>query len=735
MTKEEFLAKYAEHLNEQQRTAIQTVQGPVLLLAVPGSGKTTVLVNRIGYMLYVAGIAPENILTLTYTVAATRDMSRRFASIFGEDFEGALEFRTINGICAKVIQSYARVIGRQAFRLLPDEKSTGKVVTDIQVRHLPEYPTESDVKAVRTLITYCKNMLLTQEEIRELGEKERIPLAEIYKEYNRYLRDHSVMDYDDQMLYAYRLLKNVPDLLRLYQNKYRYICVDEAQDTSKIQHLIIGLLAGTNGNLFLVGDEDQSIYGFRAAYPEALLGFEKDHSQAKVLVMDRNYRSTAAIVAAADAFIQHNRDRHEKHMSAVREEGAPVHYIELKYRSAQYRYLTKVADGCSRETAVLYRDNESALPLADQLDRMGIPFRIRNADMGFFTQRVVMDVTSIIRFALDPYDAELFMRIYYKCQTFLRKNQAEQLCKVSAKRNIPILEAVNYVKGINGMVAGKCRAMSAQLGCISVEDPSKILFRIEKPMGYGDYLERNHIDSNKLFILKMIARQEGSAESFLARLEYLREMVKTRQQDKDCPFILSTIHSSKGLEYDQVYLMDVCDGVFPGKLDASTRTTKEQEEKNLEEERRLFYVGMTRAKNGLHIFKFEDAYSRLVRELQNPVRSRKETGRTSGSRKSAKVIAFNRTDGKAGSRTASGKREMPDPNWFAGRLPEDFELIIGERVVQRKFGAGVVSDVEYDKNGKVIQFEVTFDSGEERVFLFPLAFRSEMWLESSEAKK
>ena len=170
ITDTEFWTRYGQKLNEQQMEAVQTVDGPVLLLAVPGSGKTTVLVNRLGYMLYCRGIEPEHILTLTYTVAATRDMSDRFKALFGEEMAGRLEFRTINGICAKIIAHYGRIIGKSSFELVTDEKITGKILTDIYLKVEREYPTESDIKAIRTLITYCKNMCLDEKEIAELGK-------------------------------------------------------------------------------------------------------------------------------------------------------------------------------------------------------------------------------------------------------------------------------------------------------------------------------------------------------------------------------------------------------------------------------------------------------------------------------------------------------------------------------------------------------------------------------------
>ena len=251
-------------------------------------------------------------------------MSERFAVRFGEDMAKRLEFRTINGICARIIQYYGRRIGKTPFELVKDEKTTTGMLIRICQDHGMGYPTESDLKNVRTLITYIKNMMLTEEELQKLEEESDIRIAGIYREYCSQMRAQNLMDYDDQMLYAYKMLRMDPGLLAYFQKLYPYICVDEAQDTSKIQHAIIALLATESGNLFMVGDEDQSIYGFRAAYPEALLSFEKNHKGAKVLLMEENFRSNAKIVEAADKFIQKNTLRHEKHMKPAREAGTDI---------------------------------------------------------------------------------------------------------------------------------------------------------------------------------------------------------------------------------------------------------------------------------------------------------------------------------------------------------------------------------------------------------------------------
>ena len=231
MTLEQFKEQFNIKLNNQQLKAVQSVQNPTLLLAVPGSGKTTVLVTRLGYMIYCLGIEPESILTVTYTVAATNYMRQRFETMFGEQLAARLEFRTINGICSKIINYYGNCIGRKAFDLITEEGFKSKILSLIYQKELNEYPSENDLQTVITLITYIKNMMLSNEEIESLGKKENLPLAEIYKAYCGELRRQSLMDYDDQMVYAYTMLKTTPQVLEYFQNMYQYICVDEAQDT------------------------------------------------------------------------------------------------------------------------------------------------------------------------------------------------------------------------------------------------------------------------------------------------------------------------------------------------------------------------------------------------------------------------------------------------------------------------------------------------------------------------
>lgn len=649
MTWTEFRNRFSIQLNQQQESAVQSVEGPVLLLAVPGSGKTTVLVTRLGYMVYCKGIAPERILTVTYTVAATKDMAARFARCFGAEMAERLEFRTINGICARVIQYCSWKSGRTAFSLLTDEKRIAAMLAGIYQRIEHSYPTESDLQNVRTLITFIKNRMLGEEAIRALEKDAEIQLLRIYKAYNAELREHQLMDYDDQMVYAYTMLQRFPWLLEHFQQQYPYICVDEAQDTSKIQHAIIALLASRTENLFMVGDEDQSIYGFRAAYPEALLEFEQHHPGARVLLMEENFRSDASIVCAADRFIQKNTLRHEKHMQPARPKQREIREIPLANRKAQYSYLLKVAEDCtaayaaavrtaaaggaqdpaevSGETAsadtrrsqtqiaVLYRDHECALPLIDLLERNGVPYRMRNADIGFFTNRVVLDICNIIRLAENPLNTELFMQLYYKLGTYLRKQDAQSIAEISQLEGLSVWDVALKHGGLNAYTKGKVRAIQTHMRNMLKENAGRAVHRIVEYMGYREYMERSEIKDTKLDILRILADQEDSPSHLVDRLEELRQVLKEKPPERDCPFILSTIHASKGLEYDSVYLLDVIDGVLPAQIPKDLKKAEKAELAAYEEERRLFYVGITRAKNQLYVFTMKTQHSAFCDEL------------------------------------------------------------------------------------------------------------------------
>ena len=684
----QFKAQFSIQLDPQQEVAVQTVDGPVLLLAVPGSGKTTVLVARLGYMRYVLGIPPEKMLTMTYTVSAAQDMRRRFASFFGAQEAKPLEFRTINGVCSRIIHLYAHTMGRTAFRLLEEGRQKNSLISAVYRSQCNEFATETTVKNLQTAITYVKNQMLKGDELSKI-EVEGVSFPEFYQAYSRALRERQLMDYDDQMVYALQILQRYPRILQMVQERYTYYCVDEAQDTSKIQHTIIQLLAARSGNIFLVGDEDQSIYGFRAAYPQALTQFQLVYPHATVLYMEKNYRSTAQIVKAADRFIQKNQNRSPKHMRATREEDPEVCNLSVHDRQKQYRYLCKLAENCKTETAILYRDNDSALPLIDLLDRSGILYRCRQVESLFFTNRVVRDITDIIRFAQNPLDADLFMNIYYKLGAGISRANAQEAVIHAARNGGSILDSILQNPGVSSWTKKQCRALQTHMIRLLEEPADRAVYRIRRYMGYGEYLEERGGDQNKAVLLETLGAQEPTPEKLLQRLDELYSVVQSGSTSPDCPFVLSTIHSSKGQEYDHVILMDVVDGLLPKVRPTGIASPEELEA--YEEERRLFYVGMTRAKRQLTIITFRKAglESSFAREVFS------------------------------GKRTEQSKEMEPRPT-----LNKKYSS--GTRLIHRWFGPGTL--LERNEDVAVI----SFDNGEIKKIAISIALESgQLCLEKS----
>lgn len=603
MNYNEFLKEYdLTHLDAQQQEAVRATDGPILLLAVPGSGKTTTLIARLGYLVIGKGVAPETILTMTYTVAATGEMKDRFAKKFGSQYADKMNFKTINAVCASIIRSY-EWYGHKAFKLVSDEGEISKILTGIWLNVCKKYPTESDIKELRMKITYVKNQMVPKKELDSVtvsSSDGTISIKELYEEYVRFMRDSSLMDFDDQLVFSYQILKKNPKILKRFQDKYQYICVDEAQDTSFIQHRIIQMLAEKSRNIFMVGDEDQSIYGFRAAYPKALLEFERTWKDAKVLFIETNYRSTPEIVGTSMDFIRQNKKRRDKKMKAFNPSGAKIDILWAKNRIQQFDMIADIAHDATEPVTFLYRNNDTALPIIDTLDRSGIPYKVRAVDSLFFTNIIYRDVMCIFRLALNPSDGEAFMQIYYKLGLYVKKAVAEEAVAMGGDILFGLKNQVGkYTKG-------KLDSIIADFKKIPNLAPANAIDLIYE-MGYGDYLEQHGIDSFRLNIMRTLGVREKTIPEFIKRLEYLQKVIRAGSKTDNAKVLLSTIHSAKGLEYDNVVLVDVADGVFP----SNSKDT------DIEEEKRLFYVAMTRARKKLCIFAFREEESEFTEYVRS----------------------------------------------------------------------------------------------------------------------
>lgn len=681
-----FIDKHLRFLNPEQRMAACTTSGHVLLLAVPGSGKTTTIIAHLGYLIFVVGIKPANILTITYTNAATKDLINRFQENFGKSLSKAgygklPEFRTINSLSNSIIRHYTRTLARTPFDLIQDKTAAALLRSILRSQGTP-FPTEADISDLATKISYIKNMMLTDKEIAETYADENINISICYKTYCNALRKNKLMDYDDQMVIAKSILLQYPKILEYFQNKYKYICVDEAQDTSKIQHEIIKLLALGSGNLLMVGDEDQSIYGFRAAFPEALLNFKSTYPDSRVMHLSNNYRSTPSIIKKSKAFIKLNTRRTEKEMREVRKFDAPLHVETLKNRHAQYEWLlnmiknrnittqgdkdlNELASSKHYSVAVLFRNNESALPLVDMLERHQIPYNLRSFETSFFTHIVVQDILNTIALAFDLNDYEKFMNMYYKFGLMISKDQArlavhqaqeklkEYECSSNNQMRPPASPWSILIDNAAGTHKNRLSKFIVSLGKICSDNGSEAVHRILYEMGYAEFLEQRQMGTEKAEILaaigafipakdlpkrlheleKIILKRHhtGTARVIGSRIatEHEIHVFSTCNSKKETEFgiTISTIHSAKGLEFDSVVLFDMLPGIMPGAIPDCVYKKNNSEKQYqpdvrvatsdsaaLEEERRLFYVAATRAKNHLYMFKFHDGSSPFVLE-------------------------------------------------------------------------------------------------------------------------
>ena len=616
-----FKEKYNINLNKQQERTIQSVDGAVLLLAVPGSGKTTVLVDRLGYMVCEKGIDPSRILSITFNKSAAEEMKSRFINVFGSEYGNRIDFRTINSLSLEIYSQYCKLINKEKRELIQGAEQKALFSRILREFNPDDYPSEGDIIELDTAIAYVKNMMLSKTQILEL-DSSYPKFSLMFQRYRDILKQQYRMDYNDQMVFAHWILTNDTAQAKIWQNRYSYICVDEAQDTSKIQHEIIRILAQGN-NIFMVGDEDQSIYGFRAAYPKALLNFRADYKNPYILRMERNYRSTPQIVEKAQGFIGENKGRYEKTMIADRDDGKPVELIAVDSVEEQYSKVLAVAKKAEKETAFLYRDNESSVVLVDYFLRNGIQFRLKKPELNFFGNSVVHDIVSYLTLVVDSYNTNSLRRICNKGILYLKKQQLDYAVKNCNSKRLTVFDAVEsqmqYLPYHRRNQAERFKKVITGLSGNCTENA--ILSILNN--GYRAYLKEKQQDYTKIETLLILAKQEPEIHNYLKRLTELEALIQNGFNDTG--FItLSTIHSSKGLEYDAVYMVDVYDGRFPSSKKNKFSRSKDNADGE-QEERRLFYVGITRAKNELYLFNIKGKSSSYIDSLFPEVKSRRIT--------------------------------------------------------------------------------------------------------------
>ena len=588
-------------LNEQQEAAVRRVNGATLLLAVPGSGKTTVIVARTGYLMYVAGVQPENILTITYTRAAAKEMKERFAKKFATERMPA--FSTINSFCLSVINTCVKEKYIHVPKLVPNNES---IIRAIAAKMLPEYPSDSQVRSLAQKVCKVKNKLMTLQEI-EAIEENSLEFPVFYQAYKLYMSEHDLMDFDDQLLMANDLLDEYPDILQRAHEKFRYVSVDEAQDTSYVQHLIVQKLVGRNGNIFMVGDEDQSIYGFRGAYPAALLDFQSNYNEPCILRMETNYRSDRNIVSAANQFIKLNTRRLDKNMRAQSQKDGAIVVTCIDHMEQQAELLLERIRNQKpdKSLAILYRNNDSAIPLINLLQMNGIQVQTRDATGTFMTNYVIRDLLDFMLLALNPADTTAFGHLYYKMGLYMKGVTAKRIIEAVEEgecRNV--FSAAMKFAGGKGY-AWKIECLPRDFSDLAKKKPAEAIDYILFMLDYWSNWLTKKIDAGaseqfislRISILKMVAEKYSTIPDFLAALKNITEY----KGCEDSNVTVTTIHSSKGLEFDKVILIDMVSGIIPG--DSDDRDAEDDEE-----DARAFYVGATRARHELEIITCRKMY-------------------------------------------------------------------------------------------------------------------------------
>lgn len=644
--------RYGLNLNQQQKQAVLHKDGPAIVLAVPGAGKTTVLISRTAYLILEQNINPENILSITFSKAAARDMKERFSSIFGYNIGSKTIFSTIHSFAYSIIKNYSKKI-RKPYILIEGEKAPinkASLLRDIYKRVNNAFINDDKLEELQSTIGYIKNMMLDVNSYIENYCSSFNRLETIYDEYESFKKKNNYIDFDDMLTLAYEILKTDLNLLNKYREKYKYIQVDEGQDTSKIQNEIIKLISKPNYNLFIVADDDQSIYGFRGAVPEELLNFKKIYPSSKMFYMEENYRSSKNIVYISNEFIKKNTSRYPKNLITSNSSNRPITIVKVKDTKQQYEYLIKNLEKkeCYYNTAILYRNNLSLIGLVENFTRHNIPFYTRDSKVNFFNHWVLKDIIAFFNIALDPKDKLSFEKIYYKMNRYISKNAINYIFNANVSESVfdLLLEFPNF----QYYQLERIRNLSRDFKILSKKKPYEGILFIEKELEYDRYLKENckslgySYEGIKSILsnIKIIAQKTNTISEFKERFEELQKNIESSRFNKGKNAIhLSTIHSAKGLEFDEVYLIDLVDGEFP-----STSTIEEFEEGNpasLEEERRLFYVAMTRAKTYLDIitldsFNGEKAKtSRFVSELESIMLDLRERQMKKGFKIGAKV--------------------------------------------------------------------------------------------------
>lgn len=601
------------NLTASQLKAVDHFEGPALVLAVPGAGKTTMILHRTKKLIE-KGVDPKSILTITFSKAQAVDIKMRFIEMDGDKF---VHFSTIHAFCYSIVRDYAKKYGKSLSLIDSNLKKKYEILRDIYKSVNNTYPTEERVETAISEVGYCKNMMLSPKSFAKSKRCETDNFVKFFETYEKFKKDKGLIDFDDMINLSYEVLKNDSAILKKYRDRFKFIQLDEGQDTSRSQFQVLKLLAKPNNNLFVVADDDQSIYAFRGANTEELFKFQKEYDDIATFYMEENFRSTKNIVNIANIFISQNEKRFEKTVITNNPFDKPVNIIKLKEPKDQYDFIEKELEKDKGDIAVLYRNNLSSIGLVEYFERKNYSFNIKDKKTKFFSHFITRDILDILNFSRDLSDIDLYEKFYFKLKGYISKRHIEYLKRNRGKnvfnilKNYPDLPSY-YHKNINGLLVGFKK--------IARVDVYEAIDYIDKEMGYGDYLKENakrfmeteSTLNEYLYYLKLIAKSTKSLDLFIGRLKEL-EYDLLKAKDAGAKLTFSTVHSAKGLEFSRVFVVDLYEGTLPS---TSSIEDLREDPELYEEERRLFYVAMTRAKKELYLM-----YSHYTNGRKNEISS------------------------------------------------------------------------------------------------------------------
>lgn len=591
----------------QQVDAINHFEGPALILAVPGSGKTTVLLNRILNLIKNHNIDPSEIISITFSKSQGIDMEKRFLAQ-NPEFRGKITFKTIHAFCYEIVRNYMKLKNIKK-TLIEGNNEFNRILILKRVYYQANYKKLSDeeINDFFSIYDFTKNKMYDFEGYIRKNHfiSNRSLMLKLYNLYDEIKIQNNFMDFNDLLILANEYISTDKKLLKALKNRYKFFQIDEGQDTSTLQFEIIRKIVFPENNVFIVADDDQSIYSFRGASPENLLNFKNIYPNSKIFFMDKNFRSTKNIIKISNKIIQGNKIRYEKSSKHTTEESSQIMLFKVKNSIIQARELLKrISEINPNETiGVLYRNNISSLYVADILKNNDIDFFVKENKFDFYSNRILNDVKNILLFSEDTTDLEVFKRIYFKLNAYIKK---DFITKLEFKPyNQCVLESLLDLDELNNFYLNKITSLRndfKRLKRMKMEDKIDcILYEL----GYGDYLDNfnefSNLNYNLIFdLIKYLSKDLKTFDEFIEKLDNLKELLKNASSSKS-NISISTIHSAKGLEYDNVFIIDLIDGEFPQKS-----VLNSFDEKLLEEERRLFYVAMTRARKRLFLFTIKE---------------------------------------------------------------------------------------------------------------------------------